>query len=821
LLAGLVASPAPAQTLEVVPFPLTVEPSSMVAGTLEYRAVPGAFANLQGHGRLLMSQVELPGHAPVTLSLEPMSFDLQSVGMQVNGQPTPYDPGDLSLWKGMVVGDDSSEVSLGFSSYGCNGWIKADGEFYHVLSFPDVGNDWAHAKARIVPDDVMRSLGAPALPQCQIDALGGPTQSQHMLDMASVARNPQVFQLGVTLECKVAVETDYQYYQNWNNLTATQNYTLTLLGAISDRYLSQINVVLTYPYLQFYTSSNDPWTSQGGGSSALLNEFRTAWAGNIPSGANLAHFLSGANLGGGVAYLDALCNQSYGFGVSGNVDGGTQFPISQSSNTWDFVVAAHEMGHNFGTSHTHNYCPPIDQCAPNGYFGSCQTSQVCTNQGTVMSYCHLCSGGMNNITTFFHPQVVTVMRAGADSSCLQPYSGGCTTDAFEPNDSCGAAVAVGAGTYNNLHACSSNSDYYSINLAPSEQLTVNLTFTHSQGNINARLSDNTCITTLATGTSNTNNETLVWTNTSGSTTEVVLEVYISGGAVTNAYSMSLGLVNTDPCVGQVDDALENNDSCGSAVPMTDGFVGGLFVSKTDSDFYQLCVPSGGTLQADIFFTHATADVDMFLYDPSACGGGTGTGLAEGYSATNDETIVWTNTSATNQTVVLEVSVYPSSAGNCNTYDMALVGADGQCLGGNSLGSLFCSPANFNSRGLTGRVQATGTALVFVNDLTLTATDLPINQFGYFLCSQSQGFTANPGGSMGDLCLAVNIGRFSAQVASSGIFGEIQTAIDLTDMPTNPHEAVMAGQTWNFQLWYRDFILTSTSNFTEGIEIQFQ
>ncbi|MEZ6019495.1 MAG: M12 family metallo-peptidase [Planctomycetota bacterium] len=97
--------------------------------------------------------------------------------------------------------------------------------------------------------------------------------------------------------------------------------------------------------------------------------------------------MSGASLGGGVAYLDVLCNQNYGFGVSGNMTGGTQFPVSQSSNTWDFVVMAHEIGHNFSTSHTHNYCPPLDQCPPSQYFGQCQNSQVCISNGTIMSYC--------------------------------------------------------------------------------------------------------------------------------------------------------------------------------------------------------------------------------------------------------------------------------------------------------------------------------------------------------------------------------------------------------------------------------------------------
>ena len=71
------------------------------------------------------------------------------------------------------------------------------------------------------------------------------------------------------------------------------------------------------------------------------------------------------------------------------------------------AVITHELGHNAGTPHTHDFCPPLDRCAPSGNFGQCQTSQTCINNGTIMSYCHLCSGGMANMVLSFHPSCVT------------------------------------------------------------------------------------------------------------------------------------------------------------------------------------------------------------------------------------------------------------------------------------------------------------------------------------------------------------------------------------------------------------------------------
>ena len=48
-------------------------------------------------------------------------------------------------------------------------------------------------------------------------------------------------------------------------------------------------------------------------------------------------------------------------------------------------------------------------------------------------------------------------------------------------------------------------------------------------------------------------------------------------------------------------------------------------------------------------------------------------------------------------------------------------------------------------------------------------------------------------------------------------------IDLTDIPTNTpgSQMVMAGETINFQCWYRDSNPATTSNFTDGLSIVFQ
>ena len=74
---------------------------------------------------------------------------------------------------------------------------------------------------------------------------------------------------------------------------------------------------------------------------------------------------------------------------------------------------------------------------------------------------------------------------------------------------------------------------------------------------------------------------------------------------------------------------------------------------------------------------------------------------------------------------------------------------------------------------------------------------------------------------GNLCLGGTIGRYAADVQSSGPAGGFSLVIDLMNIPVTPTQAVLAGETWNFQAWFRDTNPTPTSNFTNALAAQYQ
>lgn len=143
--------------------------------------------------------------------------------------------------------------------------------------------------------------------------------------------------------------------------------------------------------------------------------------------------------------------------------------------------------------------------------------------------------------------------------------------------------------------------------------------------------------------------------------------------------------------------------------------------------------------------------------------------------------------------------------------------------GGFIGTSYCQAA-VNSTGVAATLSALGSILASDNSLTLTASGLPTNQFGIFLTSRMQGFSVGAGGtSNGNLCLGGTIGRFTGpgQLINSGGAGSISLALDLTALPQGAGSvAAMAGETWNFQAWFRDGV-GQGSNFSEGLQVDFQ
>ena len=467
---------------QVVEFPLENTGEASLEGSMEFTSNPDALLELLQHQTIQMIDVPLPTGESVVLNLERNGGQvLPPLNLYVDGEPVVHDSLDQSLWMGKVAGAPESSVCLGFASYGSYGWIYLDGEYIHLSSFPGPNGEWSQAGSRMILGEALHAMGPTRSLSCdaEISGIANPSRDLHELTVPA-----QASLMTGTLECKVAIESDFEYFLKWGSVNACVNYTNFLLAFVSFKFASELDVVLTYPYFQIYTTPLDPWIL-GPDTDSALDTFRSGWGAVPRNGANLAHFLSGRDLGGGRAYIEALCGNQDPFAVSGNLDGGVLTPSIPSAANWDFFVVCHELGHNFGALHTHNYCPPIDQCDTAN--SQCSFPQVCST-GTLMSYCHACgSNNVGDINPTFGSQIAIIMRNHA-LTCLPPYAP-CTPDSFEPNNTAVTGAVLNPGTYADLNFCDTdNTDIYLTAVSPGMLYRADVDFTHSTlTDINATL----------------------------------------------------------------------------------------------------------------------------------------------------------------------------------------------------------------------------------------------------------------------------------------------------------------------------------------------
>ena len=113
----------------------------------------------------------------------------------------------------------------------------------------------------------------------------------------------------------------------------------------------------------------------------------------------------------------------------------------------------------------------------------------------------------------------------------------------------------------------------------------------------------------------------------------------------------------------------------------------------------------------------------------------------------------------------------------------------------------------------------GSAALAADDLTLNVTSLPVGQVGYFLMSDAQANVPGFGGSQGVLCIGAPVLRFVKNVLTADAGGQMNFGIDFANLPGGT--TLQPGETWNFQLWYRDVNPSPTSNTSNGLAITFE
>ncbi len=364
-------------------------------------ATPAAF---------IIRSVPLPSAAaafdpasPPTIDLELQRFSPLVPGARLvvgslNGpdRDAHFDPSQILMFRGRVVGHPGSSVFLSLSPTSTVGRIDLGAGAQRLLISARGGS-----KLELAPGELAlfpaSARGGVALdvPACGVTPPPGWIPTPPPPPAPGDRDNDPIRGLR---QIELAVDSDYELFEIFGNTEDTLTYIIQLYGQVSDIYMRDVNARVDLTYIRVWDNPADLFNFED-----PLGQFQSYWETNMKSvPRDVAQLFLGSRLlsAGGVAYAPALCNSS-SYSWAGYALGYFADPDRPDWACRDIMVTAHELGHNCGTFHTHDY-----------NLDNCDDALSRPQRGSIMAYCgQTYSGGDANHDLWFHEYTASVMRS--------------------------------------------------------------------------------------------------------------------------------------------------------------------------------------------------------------------------------------------------------------------------------------------------------------------------------------------------------------------------------------------------------------------------
>ncbi len=220
-------------------------------------------------------------------------------------------------------------------------------------------------------------------------------------------------------------------------------------------------------------------------------------------------------------------------------------------------------------------------------------------------------------------------------------------DRYENNDTRATAYTLAAGLYDDLRLCwrggsGNDADYYSVYVPNDATLSVDLNFTHADGNLQlAILRSNG--TQAANSLSSDDNESASVLNDTGTGTTYIVHVYGSGSGFENYYDLDMQLSFSNACT---EDSVGQPSLADASSTTAPGAYDSLTLCEGTEDWFAISASAGDDILAEFELNNTFGNIDVELTDAS------GAVLASSATDSNRETIAYTV--ATTATYYLKV-----------------------------------------------------------------------------------------------------------------------------------------------------------------------
>lgn len=340
--------------------------------------------------------LDLPLHDK-TMTLELVAVDDSFYDYVVTTDKGETFPANQNIrhYRGVVQGDKNSIVAISFFEDEVGGIIANDEGNFNIGTLAKHKGILLYKDSNLVKQSI---LG------CELEDKDD--KDRGVYDPNILLQESKLAIKGANDNCiRIYFETEYDMFQVKGSVFRVEYQVATIFNQVALLYKNE-NLNIKISAIKVWVSE-DPYISTK--TATLLPEFRSkigAYDGD------LAQLLTYRDIGGGRAYYDAL-DMSPNERVSVS-----ELYVSEELNTvysWNVMVVAHEFGHSLSSRHTHacrwgrNGTSAIDHCGSyyeyekgteiseiEGYNCLDKVNPIAPlNGGTIMSYCHLQSVGIN------------------------------------------------------------------------------------------------------------------------------------------------------------------------------------------------------------------------------------------------------------------------------------------------------------------------------------------------------------------------------------------------------------------------------------------